>query len=224
MFERKNVILKEICNLVKKSPSSESKIREVREKKNIKRKGSEYSAQPVGRFMVRHVLVTITKNWWNYGNGHLGLLVLQRWKLELLELRISWKCSGSCLAVSLDIRYYNRQTIYQKHCKKQVLQLLKVFKPFSCIRRTHHWYISLKVRFLEKAVLNIFIHWNMHVFVFKTMSSKGLKISKSKKLVMIERFEIYGFPLKFMYLLVFFIEAYILTKAWLQPWLTFLTL
>ena len=64
----------------------------------------------------------------------------------------------------------------------------------------------------------------MHVFVFKTMSSKGLKISKSKKLVMIERFEIYGFPLKFMYLLVFFIEAYILTKALLQPWLAFLTL
>ena len=49
MFERKNVILKEICNLVKKSPSSESKIREVREKKNIKKKGSEYSAQPVGQ-------------------------------------------------------------------------------------------------------------------------------------------------------------------------------
>ena len=219
-------MLKEICSLVKKSPLSESKIREVREKKISKEKDQSILPNLLDNSWWDMCLyATIMENWWNYGNGHSVLLVLQRWKFELLELRISWKCSGSCLSVNLDIRYYNRHTIYQKHCKKKVLQLFKVCKPFSCIRRTHHWYISLDVRFLEKAVLHKFIHWNVYVLVYKTMSSKRLKISKSKKLVMIERFEIYGFPLKFMYLLIFFIETYILTKVMITAnKLAFLTL
>ena len=112
-----------------------------RRKQNIKIKGSESSAQLAGQFMVRHApqYLAIIKNYCNYRNGHLALLVIHREKLELLELRISWECLGSCLAVSLDIRYYNRQTTYQTHCKKKVLQLVKVHKSFTWIHWANHW-------------------------------------------------------------------------------------
>ena len=73
------VMLKDICNLVKKSPSRESKIREIRQKTKIIIKESKYSARPVGQFKVRHVpqYSTIIKNFWNYGNGYLVSLMLQ---------------------------------------------------------------------------------------------------------------------------------------------------
>ena len=54
-------------------------------------------------------------------------------KARIIGAKNFMKCSGSCLAVSLDIHYYNRQTTYRRHYKKKVLQLVKVCKSFTCI-------------------------------------------------------------------------------------------
>ena len=58
------VMLKKICNLVKKSPSRECKIREIREKTKNPNKGSESFARLTGQFTVKHApqYLAIMKN------------------------------------------------------------------------------------------------------------------------------------------------------------------
>ena len=129
------VMLKEICNLVKKSPLRECKIRELPEKTKIQNKGIRVFC-PTCCTIHGETCASVFSN--HEELMELVLLVIQRWKLELWKQKISWECLGSCLAVSLDIGYYNRQTSYQKHCKKKVLQLAKLHRSFSCIHWANH--------------------------------------------------------------------------------------
>ena len=82
---------KKFTTLSKNLHRGNVKSERYRRKQNIKIKGSESSAQLAGQFMVRHApqYLAIIKNYCNYRNGQLALLVIHREKLELLELRIS---------------------------------------------------------------------------------------------------------------------------------------
>ena len=157
------VMLKEICNLVKKSPSRECKIREIREKTKNQSKG---------------IRVFCPARWIIHGETCASVFINHEELMELWEWSLSVVSDSEMKARIIGAKNFMRMFKFMSDCKlgysilteRELIKSTARKKCFSLPRYVSHLVASigpitdklfLELKLLEKAVLSKVIHWNM---------------------------------------------------------------